>query len=69
VWSFIQIELHYRGGDLGRWTVRRSTASAVVMALLFGPTDGEERPAGAPGVSGASRKTAPRSHSGGLARG
>jgi hypothetical protein len=48
-----------------------STASdvAVVMALLFGHMDDEERAAGDPGVGDASAVSAPRSCSGSLTRG
>jgi hypothetical protein len=42
---------------------------AVVMALLFGRVDDEERAAGNPGVGGASEMSAPRSRSGNLTQG
>ena len=47
-----------------------STASdvAVVMALLLGHEDSEERAAGVLGVGGAPAKTAPRSRSRGQAQ-
>jgi hypothetical protein len=42
---------------------------AVVMTLLFGRADGKEQAVRGPDVGGASAKAAPRSRSGGLARG